>query len=95
MTSWYENEWFGDTLTSVDELRAENKQLRILLALSYSGAGLYTDDGEFSCGKDHPAIDFKRMPVTTIEHCMRQRAKNAFALLSKEDVDQLFRPLAK
>lgn len=83
-------EWFGDTLTSVDELRAENKQLRIMLALAYSGAGLYTDDGEFSCGKSHPSIDFKRMPVDVIQSCMRARSNRALAQLSADELAQLF-----
>jgi hypothetical protein len=85
-----ENEWYGDTLVSVDELRAENKQLRIMLALAYSGYGLYTDDGEFSCGKAYPAIDFKRMPVDVIKQCQHRRTEVTRAQLSKDDIEEIF-----
>jgi hypothetical protein len=88
MSSLRETEWYGDT-ASVDELRAENKQLRIMLALAYSDR-LYTDDGEFSCGKAHPSIDFKRMPVEVIKQCQHRRSEITFAQLSKDDIEEIF-----
>lgn len=89
MSNLRETEWYGDT-ASVDELRAENKQLRIMLALAYSGSGLYTDDGEFSCGKATPSIDFKRMPVEAIKQCQHRRSEITFAQLSKDDIEEIF-----
>lgn len=83
------SEWYGDTL-SIEELRAENKQLRIMLALAYSGSGLYTDDGEFFCGKAHPSIDFKRMPVEVIKQCQQRRSEITVAQLSKDDIEEIF-----
>ena len=73
----------------IDQLRSENKQLRRMLAIQYSGSGLYTDDGEFSCAKEHPWIDFKRMPVEQIEQCMQQRGRNAIARLSLDEINIL------
>lgn len=83
------SEWCGDAL-SIEELREENKQLRIMLAIAYSGAGLYTDDGEFSCGKAHPSIDFKRMSVDDIKQCQRRRTEITFSQLSKDDIEEVF-----
>jgi len=79
------SEWYGDQIAD-SELRSENKELRILLALAYSPRGLYTDDGEFSCGAEHPSIDFKRMSVIEIQKCMRIRSQHRVAKLSPDDI---------
>jgi len=73
----------------IDQLRLENKQLRRMLAVAYSGASLYTDDGELSCGREHPLIDFKRMSIEQIEQCMRQRGLNALSRVSPEEINAL------
>lgn len=73
----------------IDQLRLENKQLRRMLAVAYSGHSLYTDDGEFSCAKEHPWIDFKRMSVEQIEQCVRQRSLNALSRVSPEEINAL------
>jgi hypothetical protein len=82
------SEWYGDQIAD-DELRTENKELRIMLALAYSGSGLYTDDGEFSCGKEHPSIDYKRMSVAEIKKCMKLRSDRWIASLSPEDIAKI------
>jgi hypothetical protein len=82
------SEWYGDNIDD-QELRAENKELRIMLALAYSGSGLYTDDGEFSCGKETPNIDYKRMSAAEIKKCMRMRGERWIASLSPEDIAKI------
>jgi hypothetical protein len=82
------SEWYGNNI-AYEELRMENKELRIMLAMAYSGHGLYTDDGEFSCGKETPCIDYKRMSVTDIKKCMRIRNERWLANLSPEDIAKI------
>jgi hypothetical protein len=82
------SKWYGDLIDDA-ELRSENRELRIMLAMAYSGSGLYTDDGEFSCGKEYPCIDYKRMSAAEIKNCMRVRGERWIASLSPEDIDKL------
>ena len=82
------SEWYGEHIAD-EELRSENKQLRIMLALNYSGSTLYTDDGEFSCGNEHPCIDFKRMSVVEIQKCMKIRSDRWVASLSPADIAKI------
>jgi hypothetical protein len=52
----------------------ENRKLRRLLALSYSGVvKLYRDDGECSDSSERPFIDFMRDPAEEIERKMVER----------------------
>jgi hypothetical protein len=53
---------------------AENRELRILLAIAHAGLSLYTDDGELQDNRVHPFIDFKRDSVNEIENKLRERA---------------------
>jgi len=57
---------------SDDELK-----LRILLAISYSGINLYSDDGELQDNLMLPHIDFKRDSVNEIESKIHQRNAGA------------------
>jgi len=89
MSASNQSEWFSVGLAIAD-LTEENKQLRIMLALAYSGAsGLYTDDGEFSDGSTWPNIDFKRMSAATIQDCIRKRSLEQLKALTPEQVDTL------
>ena len=49
-------------------------KLRALLAITYSGATLYADDGELSCCAMHPFIDFKRDTPEEIALKMQERS---------------------
>jgi len=64
------------TLTS--DTKSENTQLRILLALLYSGSDLYRDDGELQDNRIRPFIDFKRDTVEEIKKAMQDRAGAAY-----------------
>jgi len=55
------------------EQERDIKWLRQALAIAYSGASLYTDDGELQDGREGPSIDFKRDPVAEIERKMGER----------------------
>ncbi len=62
----------------LDDLKAENKLLRRMLALRVAGAGLYMDDGEMSDSTVDPAIDFKRDSVGAIEGKLQIRGLKTF-----------------
>jgi len=81
------SEWHTLKLNE-DELRLENIELRKTLALIYS-SHLYTDDGEFSCGAEHPTIDFKRMAVSEIQDAIRKRNQAKLARLSPDEVAKI------
>jgi hypothetical protein len=52
----------------------ENRKLRYLLAMAYSGApNLYLDDGCIQDTRKHPFIDYVRDSVHAIERAMRER----------------------
>lgn len=53
---------------------AENRELRIMLAIAHAGLNLYTDDGELQDNRCHPWIDFKRDSVAQIEQKLHERA---------------------
>lgn len=57
----------------------ESRKLRELLAVSYAGVHLYTDDGELQDNREQPAIDFLRDSADEIRAKMQQRAVNDLA----------------
>ena len=73
----------NEITTIVDEaIEAGRKQaqdsedeLRVMLALSYAGTHLYTDDGELQDSSVFPHIDFKRDSVSAIKDKMAERAR--------------------
>ena len=70
------------------ELEAADKRertLRRLLAVTYAGSTLYTDDGELSDSRQHPGIDFKRMDPMFIEAAMRERSMHQWESLCAKD----------
>jgi len=62
-------------------LQDENKALRVLLAVSFCGVGLYGDDGELQDNTEFPFIDFRRDSAKNIRKKMFERAK----VLSKQE----------
>lgn len=59
----------------VADIAKENYNLRALLAFAYSGAGLYTDDGELQDGSSFTFIDFKRDSIEELREKMAEKAK--------------------
>lgn len=57
--------------------------LRRLLAMRFSGASLYVDDGELQDNYEAPSIDFLRDSPTEIERKIYQRHLNAKTRLDK------------
>lgn len=55
-------------------LRTENRELRIMCAISHCGLSLYHDDGELQDSREYPWIDWKRDPVAEIEAKLHERA---------------------
>jgi len=53
-----------------------NNGWRVSLALAYSGAKLYTDDGELSDSSAHPFIDYRRDSYAEIKAAIEQRGMN-------------------
>lgn len=60
-------------LSESHRLQRENSELRSLLAVAYTGAALYCDDGELQDNRMLPAIDFKRDDPETIRQKMYRR----------------------
>ncbi len=58
----------------IQELRAEIKQLRTLLAVTYSGYKLYADEGNLQDHSAQPFIDFRNDTVMEIDKKMMKRA---------------------
>lgn len=56
---------------------AEEKKLRRMLCVAYSGTAAYMDDGEASDARAHPFIDFMRDSVDEIQAKMRERGVKA------------------
>lgn len=56
-------------------LEMENAGLRAMLAISYGGTGIYTDDGEFQDTRAWPHIDFRRDSLPEIGRKMIERAR--------------------
>ena len=56
------------------KLKEENVKLRALLALAYSGANIYADDGELRDCSVYPFIDYKRDSVELIAFKIQQRS---------------------
>lgn len=65
----------GEYVTYDDyaHLEAEAIALRVLLARSYAGPALYSDDGELQDNSNHPFIDFRRDSVDTIKSKLLER----------------------
>lgn len=61
------------------QLAEQNKQLRRLLAVAYSGATLYTGDGEIQDSASRPHIDYVRMTPEQIEAAFYERGKASFS----------------
>ena len=58
------------------ETQNNEKKLRTILALAYSGrARMYTDDGEFQDSTTKPFIDYKRDSVDEIQSKIFERGK--------------------
>ena len=75
-------DWLGDGFTKLrrsqivavlDVQKAENAQLREMLAHLYAGSDLYCDDGELQDARTEPFIDFKRDSVADIRCAMVER----------------------
>ena len=62
-------------LAHVETQKAENEQLREMLAHLYAGSDLYCDDGELQDARTEPFIDFKRDSVADIRCAMVERGK--------------------
>lgn len=87
----------GSALQSTDketrELRHENWELRVLLAIAHAGLSLYADDNELQDNRVEPFIDFKRDSVSEIERKLRERSfarakkPNAHALAEERSDD--------
>ena len=60
-------------LAHVETQKAENEQLREMLARLYAGSDLYCDDGELQDARTEPFIDFKRDSVADIRCAMVER----------------------
>lgn len=60
-------------LAHVETQKAENEQLREMLARLYAGSDLYCDDGELQDARTEPFIDFKRDSVADIRYAMVER----------------------
>jgi len=60
-------------LAHVEAQKAENEQLREMLARLYAGSDLYCDDGELQDARATPYIDFKRDSVAEIRCAMVER----------------------
>lgn len=60
-----------------ERAEAENAELRALLAISYGGTGVYTDDGELHDCRARPHIDFRRDSLAEIGRKMNERARAA------------------
>ncbi len=70
----------GRNLTATRRIDAEEEFiLRRLLAVRYSGAVLYTDDGELQDNYEQPSIDFLRDKPGEIERKIYQRHLNHLA----------------
>lgn len=63
-------------ITDKAVMPAHERKLRVMLALSAGGRGLYTDDGELSDGTEHPFIDFLRDDPEVIEGKLQVRGQN-------------------
>ena len=72
-------------LNDMQELRAENKQLRTLLAITYSKHRLYTEDGKIEDSSEYPTIDFKNDAAGEIDKKIMIRATDAAKRESKND----------
>lgn len=57
----------------------DNVHLRILLAHTYGGVNLYTDDSELQDASCLPVIDFSRDSVSEIERKMEERGRRQLA----------------
>lgn len=64
----------NDSLGVADALLKDNAKLRRLLAIAYSGAKLYGDNGELQDNSEFPFIDFARDSADEIEAALRARA---------------------
>ena len=58
----------------IDDMAKDDRTLREMVAINYSGASLCMDDGELQDGRVHPPIDFRRDPVQEIKAKMAQRS---------------------
>ena len=59
-----------------EEYKAENKELRRMLAVANAGYALYHDDGELQDNRIHPCIDYKRDSVKVIQEKLLKRNLN-------------------
>lgn len=79
-----------------EQLRARIKELedeiangwRVSLALAYSGAKLYTDDGELSDSSVHPFIDYRRDSYAEIKAAIEQRGMN-WLMAHREEAESI------
>ena len=70
----------------LDDLKAENKLLRVILALRAGRPGMYHDDGELSDATMHPFIDFKRDSAEEIEAKLMERGRKTLASYREGEV---------
>lgn len=58
----------------IEELKADNQRLRTLLAVTFSGYKLYTEEGQLQDSSALPFIDFKHDSVGDIDRKMMARS---------------------
>lgn len=76
--------WAAEYAAQRASLAATVERLRGLFASAYSGAALYTDDGELQDSSRRPFIDFKRDSIDDIEKKIAERARTALAPAGEE-----------
>lgn len=75
------NEPCDCVLSSDDDIRKENREMRLALCIAHAGAGAYLDDGEMQDNTCIPCIDWKRDPWCDIKAKLVSRNCYALALV--------------
>ena len=65
------------TAKTYEELEAECRELRLLLAIRVGRGMLYTDDGELQDNSVAPFIDFKRDSAAEIGRKLQERGRRS------------------
>lgn len=76
---------------AIQELKADNRKLRELLALQFSDKKLYTEDGKLIDDSEYPYIDFGKDTVWEIE----QKIFKRISLKTRRENPQRLNELAK
>ena len=78
------------TYEELSSLAAGEQKLRTMLAHSYGGALMYSDDGELQDNRMQPFIDFKRDAADAIYKKMEDRAKRYLNSGAADFIGKLF-----